>query len=89
MPLSKALSTPDLDSTSFAARQRGAGAWFGHHFGAALPRGLREQADAMSWENFVVTYTHAAGPLRLGHWVCTDAQRPAGRLGPQARNSGR
>jgi hypothetical protein len=90
MPLSKPLSnplpTPNLDPTSVAERQCGAGAWFGHHFGAALPRGLREQAGAMSWENFVATYSHAAGPLRLGHWVCTDAERPAGRLGPQARN---
>jgi len=63
-----------------------AAAWFGHHFGAALPRGLREEADAMSWENFVATYSHTAGPLRLGHWACTDTERPAGRLGPEARN---
>ena len=40
----------------------------------------------MSWDSFVSTYGHAAGPLRLGHWVCTDVERPAGRLGPQARN---
>jgi hypothetical protein len=59
---------------------------FGDHFGAALPRGLREQADAMSWDSFVATYGHTAGPLRLGHWACTDAERPAARLGPQARN---
>jgi hypothetical protein len=69
-----------------SATQRGAGAWLGHHFGAALPRGLREQAEAMSWEDFVATYSQTAGPLRLGHWACTDAERPAGRLGPQARN---
>jgi len=60
--------------------------WFGDHFGAALPRGLREQAGAMSWDSFVATYGTATGPLRLGHWACTDAQRPAGRLGPQARH---
>ncbi|HZU49889.1 MAG TPA: homocitrate synthase, partial [Mycobacterium sp.] len=24
--------------------------------------------------------------LRLGHWACLDAQRPATRLGPQGRN---
>ncbi len=59
---------------------------FGDHFGAVLPRGLREQADAMSWESFVATYGHTAGPVRLGHWACTDTDRPAGRLGPQARN---
>ncbi len=40
----------------------------------------------MSWECFVATYGHAAGPLRLGHWQCTDGEQPAGRLGPQARN---
>ena len=40
----------------------------------------------MSWDNFVATYGHTAGPLRLGHWACTDAERPAARLGPQARN---
>ncbi|WP_343708370.1 homocitrate synthase [Mycobacterium sp.] len=54
--------------------------------GVPLPRGLREEADAMSWEAFVATYGHGAGPVRLGQWECTDAQRPAGRLGPQARN---
>ena len=40
----------------------------------------------MSWEGFAATYGHTAGPLRLGHWECTDTERPAGRLGPQARN---
>jgi hypothetical protein len=54
--------------------------------GAALPRGLREEAAAMSWESFVATYGPTAGPLRLGHWTCTDTERPAGRLGPQPRN---
>jgi hypothetical protein len=83
MHLSKPLPTLNPD---VSARQCGAGAWFGHHFGAALPHGLREQAEAMSWENFVATYSHAAGTLRLGHWACTDFERPAGRLGPQARN---
>jgi hypothetical protein len=63
-----------------------ANAWFSDRFGAALPRGLREQAQAMSWESFVATYGYTAGPLRLGHWACTDNERPAGRLGPQARN---
>ncbi|MBW0017461.1 MAG: homocitrate synthase [Mycobacterium sp.] len=59
---------------------------FGDRFGTALPLGLREQAGEMSWEGFVATYSHTAGPLRLRHWACTDAERPAGRLGPQARN---
>lgn len=57
-------------------------AWFGDRFGVSLPRGLREHADAMSWETFVATYGRSTGPLRLGQWECTDAVRP----GPQARN---
>jgi len=51
-----------------------------------LPRGLREQAEAMSWEGFAATYGPSVGPVRLGQWECTDTERPAGRLGPQARN---
>jgi hypothetical protein len=86
VPPSKLLPTPNLDLACVSAHQCGADVWFGHHFGAALPRGLREQAGVMSWGNFVATYSHSAGPLRLGHWACTDAERPAGRLGPQARN---
>lgn len=56
--------------------------WFGDRFGVALPRGLRERADEMSSVSFVATYGRSTGPLRLGHWECTDASR----LGPQARN---
>ena len=85
MPLSKPLSEP-LSEPLSPANQGVAAAWFGQHFGAALPRGLREKADAMSWESFVATYGHTGGPIRLGHWACTDTERPAGRLGPQARN---
>src|SRR5271163_1800759 len=48
--------------------------------GIPLPRGLREDADTMSWSTFTTTYAPSAGPLRLGHWECTD---PATRLGPQ------
>jgi hypothetical protein len=77
---------PNLDPASGSARLCPAALWFGQHFGASLPRGLREQADAMSWETFVATYGSTAGPLRLGQWACTDTERPAGRLGPQARN---
>jgi hypothetical protein len=40
----------------------------------------------MSWETFVAAYGLTVGPLRLGQWACTDAERPAARLGPQARN---
>jgi hypothetical protein len=76
MRLTKSLSRPLPTYTpSFADR-----------FDTPLPRGLRELAEEMSWESFVATYGHAAGPLRLGHWACTDTERNAGRLGPQARN---
>lgn len=61
-------------------------AWFGRHFGAALPRGLREQAGAVPWESFVATYGPTSGPVRLGQWECADGARPSGRLGPQARH---
>jgi hypothetical protein len=40
----------------------------------------------MSHDAFHVKYMPASGPLRLGHWQCTDADRPAARLGPQARH---
>lgn len=56
--------------------------WFARQFGAPLPRGLREQAAAMCWEDFVATYAHAGGPVRMGSWACIDTARP----GPQARN---
>jgi hypothetical protein len=55
-------------------------------FAAPLPRGLRKEADEMSWDRFRSTYAPASGPLRLGQWTCTDGERPATRLGPQARN---
>jgi hypothetical protein len=84
--LSKSLAPSFSGPLSTWARDCPAASWFGDHFGAVLPRGLREEADAMSWEGFVATYGHTAGPLRLGHWACTDTERPAGRLGPQARN---
>lgn len=53
--------------------------------GVPLPSGLREDADTMSWNMFTTTYAPSAGPLRLGHWECIDPERPATRLGPQAR----
>ena len=87
MSLSLPLSFQNLGSSSGgSARHCVANVWFTGHFGTALPRGLRELADEMSWERFVATYCHTAGPLRLGHWECTDSERSAGRLGPQARN---
>jgi len=39
----------------------------------------------MSWSTFTAAYAPCAGPLRLGHWECTDPDRPATRLGPQPR----
>ena len=50
--------------------------------GISLPRGLREDANSMSWNTFTATYAPSGGPLRLGHWECTD---PATRGGPQPR----
>ncbi|MGO9511302.1 MAG: homocitrate synthase, partial [Mycobacterium sp.] len=75
-----------VSSVSLNESQGVADAWFGERFGVALPRGLRQEADTMSWERFFETYGRTAGPLRLGQWSCTDADRPAQRLGPQARN---
>ena len=40
----------------------------------------------MSFEAFHDEYASSAGPLRLGNWQCTDAERSSTRLGPQARN---
>ena len=59
---------------------------FAAHIDAPIPRGLREEADAMSFEAFHDEYASNSGPLRLGHWQCTDPERPSTRLGPQARN---
>jgi hypothetical protein len=56
------------------------------HFNAPLPRGIREEANEMSLEAVITHFGHTAGPLRLGHWECTDALCAPGRLGPQARN---
>ena len=50
--------------------------------GMPLPRGLREDADTMSWSTFTATYAPSSGPLRLGQWHCTDT-RSATRLGPR------
>ncbi|OBG63468.1 homocitrate synthase [Mycobacterium sp. E3339] len=71
-----------LDPSSISASQCLATVWFARQFGAALPRGLRERAGAMTWERFVATYG-PAGPVRLGTWECTDTDR---RVGPHARN---
>jgi hypothetical protein len=59
---------------------------FASQLDARVPRGLREEADAMSFDSFLAQYAPSSGPLRLRNWTCTDVQRPATRLGPQARN---
>jgi hypothetical protein len=76
-------------ATSATPQQYGSGVPrtpFAAQFDAPIPRGLRKEAHAMSWESFLAEYAPSSGPLRLGHWACTDADRPATRLGPQARN---
>jgi hypothetical protein len=40
----------------------------------------------MSFEAFREQYAPTTGPLRLGNWQCTDAERPSTRLGPQCRH---
>jgi hypothetical protein len=55
---------------------------FAARFDAPLPRGLREESEAMSSDAFEAIYAPAVGPLRLGNWECTDA---SARSGPQAR----
>lgn len=59
---------------------------FAAHVDAPMPRGLREEADAMSFDSFLAEYSPTTGPLRLGSWSCADGDRPATRLGPQARH---
>ncbi|OBJ56496.1 homocitrate synthase [Mycobacterium sp. 1423905.2] len=74
------------DALAGPSARRSAASSFVRQFGVALPRGLREQAEAISWESFVATFAPTTGPLRLGQWACIDPERPAGRLGPQPRN---
>ncbi|WP_172800325.1 MULTISPECIES: homocitrate synthase [unclassified Mycobacterium] len=74
-------------TTSFATESATSAAspTFAAHIDAPMPRGLREEAYAMSFESFVAEYAPSSGPLRLGDWSCIDGDRPATRLGPQAR----
>jgi len=72
---STSLPSPTPSTTSAAPL-------FAAQFGSPLPRGLREEANAMSSDAFHATYAPTTGPLRLGSWECTDA----GRLGAQARH---
>jgi len=59
---------------------------FAAHVDGPIPRDLREEADMKPFDEFFDEYGPANGPVRLGQWSCTDAERPSGRLGPQARN---
>lgn len=59
---------------------------FTAHVDGPVPRALRAEADVKSFDQFADEYAPVSGPLRLGQWSCTDAERPSGRLGPQARN---
>src|SRR5690348_17927605 len=74
MTITSATSAAPL-TTSFAARMTG-----------LMPRGLRQEADAMSFEAFRDEYAFSSGPLRLGNWRCTDDERPSTRLGPYPRH---
>ena len=64
-----------MNSSTFAAQ-----------FATPLPRAIRGAAESSTWESFLAEYAPSAGPLRLDRWICTDPERPAGRLGPQARH---
>ncbi|KAA0091454.1 homocitrate synthase [Mycolicibacterium sp. P1-18] len=59
---------------------------FAANFRDLIPRALREEAESTSDEAFLARYAPSSGPLRLGQWQCVDVDRPASRLGPQARN---
>ncbi|WP_454789311.1 homocitrate synthase [Mycolicibacterium lutetiense] len=59
---------------------------FADHFSNPLPRGVREAGESASWEQFLDEYAAGPGALKLGQWTCTDMERAASRLGPQARH---
>jgi hypothetical protein len=75
--------TTSITPTSAMAAHDTPAARFG---GVQLPRGLREDAENMSWNEFIETYSPRTGPLRLGSFECTDGDRPSTSLGPQARS---
>ena len=59
---------------------------FAAHFSNPLPRGLREAGQTASWDQVLDEYAAGPGALKLGQWTCTDTERSASRLGPQARH---
>ncbi|MBV9514988.1 MAG: homocitrate synthase [Mycobacteriaceae bacterium] len=76
------MTSPSRPFSNSTARHETPAARFG---GVPLPRGLRDDAENMSWHTFTATYSPSSGPLRLGRFECVDGDRPATRLGPQAR----
>ncbi|WP_245906295.1 2-isopropylmalate synthase [Mycolicibacterium palauense] len=80
------LNPPNHVPLGLSAGERPVRPRFADFFDAPLPRGLREIAADMSWDDVAHHFGSAPGPLRLGDWECTDGDRPSGRLGPQARN---
>jgi len=73
------MTSPNLAFESGAGTAPAASVRFA---GIRLPAGIREDAATMSWRTFIATYAPGTGPVRLGHWECTDGRRAA-RLGPQ------
>ncbi|AIY49370.2 hypothetical protein XA26_22570 [Mycolicibacterium fortuitum] len=69
-----------------SAPQSSAMSSFAAHFTNPLPRGLREAGESSSWEQFLDEYAGGPGTLKLGQWACTDTERAASKLGPQARH---
>jgi hypothetical protein len=57
---------------------------FAARFGAPLPRGLREESEAMSCDAFEAIYAPTGGPLRLGAWECVDIDCAPSKLGPRS-----
>ena len=61
-----------------------------HAIAAPAPAVWEVLTDLDAWPKWGPTVQRAElagpGPLRLGNWQCTDAERPSSRLGPQARH---
>jgi hypothetical protein len=73
-------------SSRFATGSLASPLSFAAHVDGPIPRDLREEAVMTPFDDFYDQYGPGNGPVRLGQWACTDAERPSGRLGPQARN---
>ncbi|MGA9376038.1 MAG: homocitrate synthase [Mycobacterium sp.] len=62
------MNTHTIASTSIIASPR-----FADFFDTPLPRGLRDLAGEMSWDDVAATFGSGAGLLRLGHWERADS----------------